>query len=516
MNQQPLDLGHELVVDLFAGGGGTSLGLEMGLSRQVDVAVNHDPAAVAMHQANHPLTHHYCESVFKVNPKKATKGQPVGLLWASPDCTHHSKAKGGKPLSNKRRGLAWVVIRWARRVRPRVIMIENVCEFQDWGPLDENGHPCDRRKGKTFRHWVRQLQRLGYQVEYRPLKACDYGAPTIRTRLFVIARCDGLPIVWPKPTHGDPDSIAVKRGDLLPYHTAAECIDWSLPCPSIFDTSEEIKIKFGLKAKRPLVENTLQRIARGVCKFVLETHKPFIIKHRSGSIGQPIDEPMHTVTAGSFKKRPAGAGHAMGVVIPFFARSEGSANHHFEVAAFMAQHNTGMVGHSMEEPVSTIVQKGSTQALVAVNLLNHHGEDRRNGTVTAPMQLYAPGGNHSSLIASFLAPYYGDGSGLTGRDLDEPSPTVTTKDRLKLVTVRIDGHTFVLTDIGMRMLQPRELFRAQGFPDTYIIDRGEDGRRLTKHEQVRMAGNSVCPPLAAAIVRANFAHESSFMARAAA
>lgn len=252
MIQHRLDIRPEITVDLFAGGGGTSTGIELGLGRPVDVAVDHDPEAIAMHQANHPATIHHCESVFAVDPVRATGNQPVGLLWASPDCTHHSRAKGGKPVSNKRRGLAWVVIKWARRTRPRVIMLENVEEFAEWGPLTDDGRPCRQRKGQTFAQWVGQLELIGYRVEWRTLRACDYGAPTIRKRLFLVARRDGLPIVWPAPTHGAPDSLGVQRGKLAAWRTAAECIDWSIPCPSIFDRA------------RPLAENTLRRIARGV------------------------------------------------------------------------------------------------------------------------------------------------------------------------------------------------------------------------------------------------------------
>lgn len=570
--QLSLDLGHELVVDLFAGGGGTSLGLEWALGRPVDVAVNHDAQAVAMHQANHPETEHFCESVFKVNPIKVTRGLPVGLLWASPDCTHHSKAKGGKPVSTKRRGLAWVVVKWARRTRPRVIMLENVEEFRGWGPLDENGRPCKRRKGQQFDEWIHQLERLGYKVEHRLLRACDYGAPTIRRRLFLIARRDGRPIVWPEPTHAPADEPRVKRGKLRPYRTAAECIDWSIPAPSIFTR------------KKPLAENTLRRIAKGVQRFVLENPAPFLVpsdtlegedparwqcaagepyglptpgsfgglenreevlakpatyiapfvaKHRANSVGSAGNEPVHTITAGGHQEKRPGTGNAMSLVVPYFIPRHGerpgqeprtrsvlqphpavttTANGATLVAAFMEQANTGMVGHRMTAPVSTIVQKGSTQRLVHAHLLNLKGSDRRHQDLRGPAPSQQAQGTHASLVAALMAPYYGSGSGETGRDLRGPAPTVTTKDRLQLVTVNIDGTTYVLTDIGMRMLQPRELFRAQGFPDSYIIDRGADGQRLAKHAQVRMCGNSVPPQLPAAIAAANFAHERAVAA----
>lgn len=490
--QQPLDLGNELVVDLFAGGGGTSEGLRMGLDRDVDIAVNHDRAAIAMHMANHPNTKHYCESVFKVVPERVTNNEPVGLLWASPDCTHHSKAKGGKPVSNKRRGLAWVVIRWARRVRPRVIMLENVEEFADWGPLTEEGKPCKKRKGKTFRHWVGQLERLGYQVEHRMLRACDYGAPTIRKRLFLIARCDGLPIAWPEPTHGDPESKAVKRGKLLPWRTAAECIDWTIPCPSIFTR------------KKPLAENTQKRIARGIVRYVLESHGPFLVNLTHGGRLEDADEPFRTITCANRGEKS--------VVVPIVDTSAPQKGHAALVAAFLAKHYGGNYngpGSAPVAPLGTVTTKDHN-AVVAAHLLSHHGNARRDSEATDPHPAVCAGGTHSSLVASFLAPYYGQGSGLTGRDPREPAPTVTTKERLQLVTVQIDGETYVLADIGMRMLQPRELFRAQGFRDSYIIDVGADGKKLTKSEQVRMAGNSVCPQVAAALVRANFVHEQRF------
>lgn len=506
-------LPHEIVVDLFAGGGGASLGIERGLGRPVDVAVNHDPEAVAMHQVNHPRTEHHCESVFAVHCNRVTRNQPVGLLWASPDCTHHSKAKGSKPVSSKRRGLAWVVVKWARRCRPRVIALENVQEFEDWGPLTPERKPCPDRRGATFQQWVRQLQRLGYAVEWRRLRACDYGDPTIRERLFVIARRDGAPIIWPDPTHGAPDSPDVRNGLLQPYRTAAECIDWSTPVPSIFGR------------KRPLAENTLRRIAKGVQRFVLDAPQPFIIKHRSGAVGHGLDEPLHTICAGGEQARP-GTGGALGIVAPYFVPRYGERsgqeprtrsvqeplptivntdNGAQLVAAFMEQANTGVVGHPITAPVSTIVGTGSTQRLVAAHLLNHKGSARSARDMADPAPTVCAGATHASMVAALMAPYYGSGSGETGRDLRDPAPTVTSRDRLQLVTVTIDGTSYVLTDIGMRMLQPRELYRAQGFPDTYVIDRRPDGSRLPKHSQVRMCGNSVPPGLAAAIVRANFA-----------
>ena len=462
----------ELIIDLFAGGGGASLGIEWAMGR-VDIAVNHDPEAIAMHQANHPRTRHFCESVFRVNPLDVAGHRQVGLLWASPDCTHHSKAKGGKPVSKKIRGMAWVVVKWARRLRPRVIMLENVEEFEDWGPVTKDGRPCPLRKGQQFQEFVRQLERIGYQVEWRLLRACDYGAPTIRRRLFIVARRDGLPIRWPVPTHGDPNSEAVRRGLLQPWRTAAECIDWSIPCPSIFGR------------KRPLAENTLRRIARGIQRFVLDDQDPFLltIDHQSSNNAvYAVDVPLTTIT---------------------------SKARHCLVAAFLAKHYGGNYegpGADVRQPMSTVTARDH-HALVHAHLLNLKGRDRRMRGMDQPYPTICAGGNHAALVAALMAPYYGSGSGTTGRDLRAPAPTVTSRDRLQLVTVTIDGQGYVLTNIGMRMLQPRELYRAQGFPDSYIIDRGPDGRRLSRTSQVRMCGNSVCPQVAAAIVSENFQHE---------
>lgn len=548
MMQSRLNLGHELVVSLFAGGGGSSLGMEQALARPVDVAVNHDAQAVAQHQANHPETRHYCESVFKVSCEQVTRRQPVGLLWASPDCTHHSKAKGGKPVSKKIRGLAWVVVKWARRCRPRVVMLENVEEFEDWGPVTKAGRPCPVRKGQEFEKFVRQLERLGYQVEWKLLRACDFGVPTIRRRLFLIARRDGIAIQWPDPTHGARDSLPVRSGKLAPYRSAAECIDWSIPCPSIFER------------KRPLAENTLRRIARGIHRFVLEAAEPFIVTCNHGGDGfrgQGLPDPLRTITAAhdahglvtptlvGIDNKSAGASstwkvgdplttittenrHA--IAAPYFiprhgehaaqkprVRSveppmptvTGTANGASLVAAFMAKHYGGNYrgpGNDPRDPASTVTAKDHN-AVVAAHLLNQKGTDQRHRDLREPANTVCAGGNHAGLVAALMAPYYGSGSGETGRDLREPAPTVTSRDRLQLVTVNIAGETYVLTDIGMRMLQPRELYRAQGFPDSYIIDRGPDGKRLPKYVQVRMCGNSVCPPLARAIVEANFAHE---------
>lgn len=441
----PLGLRDEIVVDSFAGGGGASTGIERALGRSVDVAINHDPQAIAMHRINHPRTVHYTESVFKVDPESITGNQPVGLLWASPDCTHHSKAKGGAPRSPRVRGLAWVVIRWARRVKPRVIMLENVEEFQDWGPLLEDGRPCPHRRGATFRLWINQIRAAGYAVEWRQLRACDYGAPTTRRRLFVIARRDGLPIVWPAPTHGG--------AGLKSYRTAAEIIDWSIPCPSIFERT------------RPLAEATMRRIARGVMRYVVNSAQPFIvpIANWSADTVQPTGEPLRTVTAW-----PKGGSFAV------------------VAAAFLAKHYGGneTPGTPLTRPIDTV----TTQ--------DHHALVTAHAT-----------GRHANDVRALLIKYYGSDQ---DPRLTDPLHTVTTRDRFGLVTVR--GEQYEIADIGMRMLRPRELYRAQGFPDDYVIEFEYEGRPLPKSSQVRMCGNSVCPPIAEALVRANFAHESAWKA----
>lgn len=473
--------GHELVVDNFAGGGGASEGIEQALGRPVDLAINHDATAIAVHTANHPGAEHSVADVWDIDPEQATHGMPVGLAWFSPDCRHHSKAKGGRPVSKSVRGLAWVAARWAAKVKPRVIVLENVEEFQDWGPLikDDQGRivPDPARKGQTFRGFVRCLKMNGYPVDWRILRACDFGAPTIRKRLFLIARRDGLPIYWPKQTHADPATPAVQRGKLEPWRTAASCIDWSIPCPSIFER------------KRPLAEATLRRIAKGVMRYVVESGDPFIVpiaNYGNGSeLVNAIGEPLRTVTAW-----PKGGTFAL-------------------VSAFLAKHYGGVVGADLRQPLPTITATDHN-APVAVSLVNLKGSERGGRDPRDPMPTICAGGTHAAAVAAFLAPYYGSGSGETGRDLRAPAPTVTTKDRFQLVTVVIKGEQYVITDIGMRMLQPHELAMAQGFPADYQFAE-VDGRPVPKYQQVRLIGNSVCPPLARAIVEANFTHERRFM-----
>ncbi|HKK04218.1 MAG TPA: DNA cytosine methyltransferase [Gammaproteobacteria bacterium] len=502
--QVRLQLDHELIVDNFAGGGGASMGIEQAAGRPVDIAINHDPEALAQHAANHPQTEHYCEDVFDVDPRAVCRGRTVGLMWLSPDCKHHSKAKGGKPVDKKIRGLAWVAVRWADTVRPRVIILENVEEFEDWGPLTDDNRPCPKRKGLTFRRFVKALQDCGYRVDWKLLRACDYGAPTIRRRLFLVARRDGQPIVWPEPTHGP---------GLLPYNTAADCIDWSIPTRSIFGR------------ERPLAENTLRRIARGVQRFVLEAPEPFIVGV-GGRMGQSrprgISEPLQTVTSKADSciavpyfiprhgEHATQAPRCRAVTEPM-PTVTGTANGASLVAAFLAKHYGGneTPGWPIEKPLSTVTAQDH-HAVVAAHLLNMKGTDQRMRPLDAPAPTVCSGGNHAGLVAALMAPYYGSGSGTTGRDLRAPAPTVTSKHRLQLITVKIDGQSYVLTDIGMRMLQPRELYRAQGFPDSYIIDPKVNGKPLSKAAQVRMCGNSVPPPFARALVSANYSEAQAF------
>ena len=488
-----------LLIDNFAGGGGASTGIEAAMGRPVDIAVNHDPEALAMHAANHPGTLHLCEDVWAVDPVAVCKGQPVDLAWFSPDCTHFSKAKGAKPREKKIRGLAWVAVRWAEAVSPAVIILENVEEFKTWGPLDDGGYPDKVRTGETFLNFIRSLQVLGYHVEWRELRACDYGAPTIRKRFFLVARRDGNPIVWPEPTHGT---------GKIPYRTAAECIDWSIPCPSIFER------------KKPLADATCRRIAKGIVKYVLNNPSPFIVKpnhtakyykcfrgqsideplqtittspgfaiaiphitkFRTGAVGSSLDEPLHTVTAGGKPARPS-TGNTMGLV-----------------SAFLAKHYTGVVGSDVREPIGTVTAVDH-HSLVSAHVVRQFGQSVGSGCDEPIGTITAGGMGHAQLVTSFLVKYYGAS---IAQRVHAPLDTITSHDKFGLVTVRIDGEDYVLADIGMRMLQPRELYKAQGFPDGYKIDFNlPGGKRITKTAQVRMVGNSVCPPMAEALVRAN-------------
>ncbi|QYG01848.1 DNA cytosine methyltransferase [Massilia sp. NP310] len=736
-----LDLGHELIIDNFAGGGGTSTGLEAAFGRPVDIAINHDPEALAMHAINHPHTKHLCESVWDIDPIEVTGNQPVALVWLSPDCKHFSKAKGGKPVEKKIRGLAWVTLRWAAKCKPRVIMLENVEEFKTWGPLiqDEEGtwKPDPAKRGKTFESFVRQLEDHGYKVEHRELRASDYDTPTIRKRFFLVARRDGLPIRWPAPTNGAPDSPAVRAGKLAPYRTAAECVDWSLPCPSIFNR------------KRPLADATLRRIAKGIMRYVVDAANPFIVgqggpvyagkpvpasqpfgtlttenhravvvpsivpvTHQGGDRSESVHEPFRTITGaqrgekalavatmvqtgyGERKaswhcrhcstefdveptcgctacgheddlvqtaaqapraldiEKPLGTvvGSTKAALVTAFLNEHANASNqrvmtanaplrtvcaqvkggHFGLVsaalvgvggragdsrprgadeptatitakgdtaiatAFLAKHYTGVVGSDLDDPIGTVTSSdhhslvtahltkfrtGSTGSdlaepvptitagpkenpagaphalgIVTAHIQRDmgksigHAADAPLGTVTAggggksalvasslvklrgtsiaagtdePLHTISAGGQHHAEVRAFLLAYYG-----TDQDQapDSPLATVTSRDRFGLVTIH--GQDYEIVDIGLRMLAPHELYRAQGFPADYVIDEipdpellfagGEqvDGDPLslpriplTKSAQVRMCGNSVCPPLSEALIRANFAHE---------
>lgn len=537
----------ELIVDNFAGGGGASTGIELATGYSVDIAINHDPEAIKMHKANHPNTKHYCENVWAVDPVKACKEHPVGLAWFSPDCKHFSKAKGGKPKDKNIRGLAWVALRWAGLVRPRVIMLENVEEFKTWGPLNRRHHPIKSKQGRTFEKFVQQLTDLGYEVQFKELVAADYGAPTMRKRFFMIARCDGKPIIWPEPTHAPADSEEVKKGLLKPYVGAYTQLDFSLPCPSIFDTSEEIKEKYGIRAVRPLAQKTMDRIARGLKKFVLENPEPFIIQCNHGGERRPNDirEPMPTITGK----------HGYGIVEPYMVqigqtgftkdRSKDvreplttivSKNEHCLISPTLIQYHSetskdGVRGQTIEDPIMTVDSsnryglvtsflhkyydggyKGAGEtvenplptvtawdhnSVVTANLIqmNNHcdGKDIRQ-----PLPTITAGDGHFGEVRAFLIKYYGQG---TGQDIKDPLDTVTAQDRFGLVA--INGTDYQIVDIGLRMLEPRELYGCQGFPDDYIIDHDYTGKTYPRSEQVRRCGNAVCPPIPAALVRAN-------------
>lgn len=538
----------ELIVDNFAGGGGASTGIEMATGYSVDIAINHDPEAIKMHKANHPNTRHYCEDVWQVDPVEACKGHPVGLAWFSPDCKHFSKAKGGKPKDKFIRGLAWVACRWAGLVRPRVIMLENVEEFKTWGPLNRGHHPIKNKQGKTFERFVQQLTDLGYKVQFKELVAADYGAPTMRKRFFMIARCDGKPIVWPDPTHAPADSEAVKAGLLKPYVGAYTQLDFSLPCPSIFDTSEEIKEKYGIRAVRPLAPKTMERIARGLKKFVLDNPEPFIIQCNHGGERRPNDirEPMPTITGK----------HGYGIVEPYMVqigqtgftvdRSKDvrdplttivSKNEHCliepKLAPYLSVNRENHFGSDVRDPIHTVTSNNQ-HMLMTPTLIQYHSEtaqgevrgqtiedpimtvdgSNRYGLVTSflskfyktgigqderePLHTITTSAGHFGEVRAFLIKYYGDA---TGQDIEKPLDTVTTKDRFGLVT--IEGVDYQIIDIGLRMLEPRELYGCQGFPEDYIIDHDYTGKTYPRSEQVRRCGNAVCPPIPAALVRAN-------------
>lgn len=637
-------IGAPLIVDSFAGGGGASTGIEMALGRSPDIAINHNPEALALHAANHPETHHLSENVYRVDPLDHLKGKHIGLAWFSPDCKHFSKAKGGKPVERNIRDLCWIIPGWIERIqksggRVDIVIMENVEEFKDYGPLIETERglmPDPERKGELFEKWCKKLRRLGGRIEYRELIAYEFGAPTIRKRLFVIIRFDGKPIVWPEPTHGKPTDPDVISGKKLPWRTAAECIDWSLPCPSIFDTSAEIWVKHQLRAVRPLADATMARVARGMKRYVLDAERPFIVNlthggrtedlnqpfnvitgaHRGekavvtpyvasyyshtdgrsertstlcepiatiptenrhaivtpvltaaqqGGSVRPVNAPHHTITASSKdqnsvivptlvgcggragQSRPRAGDEPTGTIT---AKADGCV-----AVAFMAQHNNdsrriGGVnpGRSADEPMSTATQSGSQQGIVSAFVARQFGTSTGHAVDGPAATVMADGGGKSQLVTPYLQAYYGTGD---GQHETEPMRTVTTKDRhghveatvsappfteaqaerarqvasfmrthgfwddREFVTAEISGETFVIVDIGMRMLTPRELYNAQGFPPDYVIngawDYQADGagpvwRDFSKSVQVSCVGNSVSPPVACALVSANCGH----------
>ena len=594
-----VSLFDEITVDGFCGGGGWSTGFELGIGRPVDIGINHDAAAIALHKKNHPFTRHYQTNIFEVDPQEACQGRKVGWAHFSPDCKHFSRAKGAKPVNKQIRSLAWVVVQWAAAVEPRIISMENVPEFVTWGPCIalrgphgrvmkylEDGKtaeaepgenvppnlrvltPDPKRKGLTFNQFVGHLRKLGYQVEWGELVASDYGAPTSRKRFFLLARRDGKPIVWPKATHGDPKTRDVQSGQLQPWRTAAEVIDWSLPCPSIFER------------KKPLAENTLKRIAKGLQKFVIDNPEPFIVQvnHSGESFrGQRLDEPMPTVTSK----------HGFGVVTPYVegicqqgggdrVRSADepltticTKNEHCVVTPYIMCNNAENLGRDIQDPVPTITT-GNRNFLAAPTLIQYHTEqsdrEHRGQGMETPLQT-VDAANRYGLATAFISKYYGDGEQGTGskadaplgtitaidhnsvcaatmiqlknhcdgvdlrkplptitaqgthfaevramlikyygcgvgQPVDQPLDTITAKDRFGLVTVA--GVDYQIVDIGLRMLTPRELYNAQGFPPDYEIEVDCYGNAYPKKEQVARCGNAVPPAFATALVRANW------------
>lgn len=601
-----IDFFEEMIIDNFAGGGGASTGIELATGRAVDAAINHDPDAILMHRTNHPQTRHYCESVWDVDPWEVTRGRPVGLAWFSPDCKHFSKAKGSKPVDRNIRGLAWIVLKWAGTVKPRVIILENVEEFQTWGPV-RKGKPVKSRRGETFRKWKEQLQVLGYEIEHRELVAADYGAPTIRKRFFLIARCDGKKIIWPERTHAPKDSEEVKNGKCKPWRGAAEIIDWTIPCPSIFDTTDEIKEKYGIRAVRPLAVNTQKRIARGIEKFVLQNKEPFIVPigygERKGQAPRvhDIKEPVSTVVSsgkqylcqpelspfivqvnhkgeqfrGQELKEPIPTitgKHGYGLATPVMTAIAVSKAEQCLAMPSLIQYHTEQServrGQGMDEPIMTL--DAANRYGLSVAYLAEYFQNGRPLDVNSPlhtsttkdreclcmahMEKFFSGGytgngsdantplgtvtavDHNGLVETFISKFYKTG---IGQKPDEPLHTVTTSaGHFGIVTVKmsqsemnlhhwnevrellnaycgyaiaadeillldVNGTMYFISDIGLRMLTPRELYAANGFPPDYIIDHDYTGKAYGKTKQVARCGNAVPPPFAEALVRAN-------------
>lgn len=517
----------ELIVDNFAGGGGASTGIELATGRIVDIAVNHDRAAIEMHEKNHPYTRHFCEDVWEIDPRKVTQGRPVALVWCSPDCKHFSKAKGGTPVSKKIRGLAWVAVRWAATVRPRVIILENVEEFMTWGPI-KDGQPIKEKAGQTFRSFVNELKKLGYAVDWRVMRACDYGAPTSRKRFFLIARCDGQPIIFPEPTHGD-------KKPLKSYKTAAECIDWRIPCKTIFGRN------------KPLSVNTLKRIARGLDKFVIRSPRPFIMQMNYENAPQSVDDPLSTITAVNkhfavdpvltpyvMSNNTGNAPHGANEPLPTIT----TGNRNFVVSPYLSKYYGGekQAGADVGKPLPTITAIDHN-ALAAVSLTSRYGngEDGRGREIDKPLPTVTAG-DHNQLLAAHIATFR---RGMDGQSVGEPLSTITAKaghhaevrtyltklgsgDALlgkwnevrellntyagykiaadEILIIEIDGVQYFISDVAMRMLEPHELAAAQGFPPDYVLKVSDS---YSKSAQIARIGNSVCPVMATVLVRAN-------------
>lgn len=569
-----INLFDEIIVDNFAGGGGASTGIEQALGRPVDIAINHDQAAIAMHRMNHRFTEHYCESVWNVDPIELCRGRKVALMWLSPDCKHFSKAKGGKPVEKHIRGLAWIALRWAATVKPRVIILENVEEFKTWGRIDKTtGKPDPKYKGETFNSFVCQLRIHGYQVEWKELKACDYGAPTSRKRFVLIARCDGKPIVFPKPTHGNAHG-------LKPYHTAAEIIDWTIACPSIFER------------KKPLVAATCRRIARGLDKFVIKNSNPFIIQTQFNNKPQRVDKPLSTIESvnkhsvvepkiapfiqhENFDNIPQSVEKPLSTIT--------SATHQYltdaKLAPFVEQAFGGAYdghGADVKNPLPTVTATDHNR-LIAPTLIQYHSETTDNEVRACELKEPLPTvdtSNRYGISSAYIHKYYAGNYEGAGSDITAPLDTITVEERhaltmphmtefygnekdgtpctqplrtimannkaavveVKVAKIKgsqnlghwaevrellneytdheladdeillfnLGGAWWFIYDIGMRMLTPRELYRAQGFPEDYIIEFDINGKPYSKKEQIARCGNAVCPPMAEAVVRANF------------
>lgn len=504
----------ELIVDSFAGGGGASTGIELATGQSVDIAINHDPDAILMHKTNHPDTTHYQTNIWDVNPEEVCGGTPVGLLWASPDCKHFSKAKGGKPVDRNIRGLAWIVLRWAGTVRPRVIILENVEEFQTWGPV-RRGRPIKAKSGETFRKFVKQLETLGYIVEWRELVAADYGAPTTRKRFFLIARCDSKPIVWPEHIYDRHGACGLPK-----WRSAAEIIDWSLPLPSIFDTREQIREKYGLIVQRPLRPNTTKRVIRGLDKFVIKSARPFIIPigygERAGQAPRihDINYPLPT-SVGVVKH-----GIATPVLIQYHSEQSepvrgqevtrplmtiDGSNRYALIAACLTKYYSGdHHGQDINVPLHTITTK-DREALLTAHMVKLKGTNL-GSSADEPLQTITSGGLHHGLVAT---------SFVKAEDSAElrhwPEILALLNEHCgyqmadnEILLLQIGEGRYFIADIGLRMLSPRELYRANGFPDDYIIDHDYSGNEYPKSKQVARCGNAVPPPFAEALVRANF------------